>query len=1037
VPKDPKKIQRNKQILKDNKNLNFVKRINNPLQSIPDINGDPMTHYMTSEDNRVFPQVIQNNTGELQYLPYNEASSYARQSGEYIELPSMQDATDYGKTYKEGTPLEEFKNGGKMKKSKIKKKKVKGPVSLEFPPVQYNMGGKLYSVGGNFAGNLGTEGVQNNNMNKEHMYFNSTDKFMIGLGTGVAGAFGLSGLADSAINNVDTYGQLRKSKEFGTGAGVGSAFGGLSSAAMGVGMGQIGKKQNSMESPNTNIQDPGFVTPELQPDNTSVEVTGLNNSGPNVWNAYGGPLKHSQSSALHSLKHKVYKNNNYNLDSLQELPKSNSGYFPDGGQLPYGTYYNSNNQPKEFMEPNFAHAIAPVQRSYVPALQQYKEKLNSQNAPLRTAPVNFPQAVNRKDYAAGGWIPPVDQLINEQPNLVADAQLTYGNDWYNILKQEDAKSPIFDQSTYDPTNLYTRNAAKRFEGFMLDKRTNPDLPWKTFNNPLSSDEGMLEGQKTKIKRNTNQVDTQEGTYSKHQKFHAMGGELGLSEANGGFMHEDPNMNNVNQGVPINNQATVEVGETIFNPENYVFSDRIKIPGSKYTYADVSKKIKNKFKLRPEDKLSKEAITQDLTKLMNEQEAVKKAKAQSLMQKAIELDPAMLQQMQQPQEQQVSPEQQMMMGEPQMGFGGKVPSAKGALGNIRADKEYNESMKYLTAPQPTNRVDLVANPQYPVDKKVKKFPNGGEFENLEGYVEPDYGFTDPNAVIGLNQKQHLDPFANYNPTTNPPQEQPLFRDHTNPLLRLQNNTDNTDNNTNNTRVDSGPLPGETAEEYKVRVLNNTKMPMDYSGINAAGYGLQALGEGLRLATTPNSKLAGNVNFDRVNPYAQEVIARKQAQEAQAGLLSAYRNSGINPSSYIAAATGAIGDIGAKTGLGIAGINNQGQMTNAQIQSQEAQINKNLELQRNEIQAQDTANRSNQLGAVGAGLVQNMSTMYKDKSARDTDLYAMEFMDKNNHKLINTPEEAEMYGAKIGQTIFVPTGFKTKELKIKKKYKKKTD
>jgi hypothetical protein len=103
---------------------------------------------------------------------------------------------------------------------------------------------------------------------------------------------------------------------------------------------------------------------------------------------------------------------------------------------------------------------------------------------------------------------------------------------------------------------------------------------------------------------------------------------GLMHINEGGTHEQ----NALGGVPIGPNALVEQGETINN--DFVFSDRLKPKGSKRTYAQLSKSVDTKYKLRPDDKLSKEAKQMDLDRLAMQQEAQKDEMSTKYMQKAM-------------------------------------------------------------------------------------------------------------------------------------------------------------------------------------------------------------------------------------------------------------------------------------------------------------------------------------------------------------------------------------------------------------------
>lgn len=118
-----------------------------------------------------------------------------------------------------------------------------------------------------------------------------------------------------------------------------------------------------------------------------------------------------------------------------------------------------------------------------------------------------------------------------------------------------------------------------------------------------------------------------------EKLSAMGAQRsfkqgGLMHINEGGTHEQ----NALGGVPIGPNALVEQGETINN--DFVFSDRLKPKGSKKTYAQLSKSVDTKYKLRPDDKLSKEAKQMDLDRLAMQQEAQKDEMSTKYMQKAM-------------------------------------------------------------------------------------------------------------------------------------------------------------------------------------------------------------------------------------------------------------------------------------------------------------------------------------------------------------------------------------------------------------------
>ena len=97
---------------------------------------------------------------------------------------------------------------------------------------------------------------------------------------------------------------------------------------------------------------------------------------------------------------------------------------------------------------------------------------------------------------------------------------------------------------------------------------------------------------------------------------ANGGEL--TQYQGGGTHEQ----NPNGGIDVGPNAQVEENETRW--EDYIFSDRIKPAGKKYSYAEASKRIEKKYSKRKNDKYDDEAKEYEMKGLMAMHEADKKA-----------------------------------------------------------------------------------------------------------------------------------------------------------------------------------------------------------------------------------------------------------------------------------------------------------------------------------------------------------------------------------------------------------------------------
>lgn len=103
-------------ILKSNKKLDWVKRLyekDTPSIVLPG-QEYPSTHYMESSDNLVYPTIIRNADGKLEYLG-NKARDYAIKTNTAIKFDTEEDAAWFGENYKQGTDvLKEFKKGGKI-----------------------------------------------------------------------------------------------------------------------------------------------------------------------------------------------------------------------------------------------------------------------------------------------------------------------------------------------------------------------------------------------------------------------------------------------------------------------------------------------------------------------------------------------------------------------------------------------------------------------------------------------------------------------------------------------------------------------------------------------------------------------------------------------------------------------------------------------------------------------------------------------------------------------------------------------------------
>lgn len=103
---------------------------------------------------------------------------------------------------------------------------------------------------------------------------------------------------------------------------------------------------------------------------------------------------------------------------------------------------------------------------------------------------------------------------------------------------------------------------------------------------------------------------------------------------GGYLTQFQGNTHENGGIALGENNEVETGETrgpanMPNLKDYIYSDRLKVPNKKITFAQMSKKIENKFSKRPNDKMSQEQKERELSDIMNSQESVR----ENMMRKA--------------------------------------------------------------------------------------------------------------------------------------------------------------------------------------------------------------------------------------------------------------------------------------------------------------------------------------------------------------------------------------------------------------------
>lgn len=208
-------------------------------------------------------------------------------------------------------------------------------------------------------------------------------------------------------------------------------------------------------------------------------------------------------------------------------------------------------------------------------------------------------------YIAGTFFNPAKSLSNTLTNKKAStgqkifagltggiSNVAYTKKYTNQL-ETDAKNNIQQQKDLEAQNIAAQQAAQQQQQDYINQQIASQLQ----------------------NQQTNQFGWG-GMMMDHKKMCAEGGELTEYK---GQKHEDG-------GLPLGNFAEVESGETRglqnTETEDYIFSDRLKVPGRKITFAKASKMIEAKFSKRDNDKLSQNQKELELNKLMNDQEQLR-------------------------------------------------------------------------------------------------------------------------------------------------------------------------------------------------------------------------------------------------------------------------------------------------------------------------------------------------------------------------------------------------------------------------------
>lgn len=192
------------------------------------------------------------------------------------------------------------------------------------------------------------------------------------------------------------------------------------------------------------------------------------------------------------------------------------------------------------------------------------------------------------------------------------------------------------------------------------------------------------------------------------------------------------------------------------------------------------------------------------------------------------------------------------------------------------------------------------------------------------------------------------------------------------------------------------PGK--QELKDILLSDTKIPKDRTGLKAAILGTQAAMEAARLASTKKPVDFRNVQYTQVNPYTSQAIMQANKNNDIANYRDVLRNAGASQAQYIGNATQTFPAMSADYASKIAMLRYQADQANNQIANTEEQTNQAIQAQNIERRAQGEANLSNQLGNIGAGLVQNTLPIITEKEKRDMQLATIGLMDTSQYKYV---------------------------------------
>jgi len=375
--------------------------------------------------------------------------------------------------------------------------------------------------------------------------------------------------------------------------------------------------------------------------------------------------------------------------------------------------------------------------------------------------------------------------------------------------------------------------------------------------------------------------------------------MGLNELSGPS-HEEG-------GMTISPQTEVEGKETVLESKNYVFSDSILVPNKKSSFAKESKLIKNKYKLRPDDKLSKESMKSELDNLMNKQEEVKNSMMMADQERFTKkmkkkYGGLLLDRNNQP--------IQMWSG----GTIGETPI------NPITGNPYNMNVNYS---QPNSNLDINV-------MSANKYYNTQDITSLD-----DEGQT--SAVLETDSYPVLASQV-YQPNSK--------------FSGLQ-----TPNSVNLPISDaySNVIPPSAIDLKPVTDSAKNDNQFDPNSLKIPNSAIAALAAGLKGSGRQKLRLTPRMKFNYLNTRPAEVLAERAGEMGMAAGLNTLKDNAVTSGNFIANAVNLAGNTGANTGKNVAELRFQGDVNNLGIANQEALAVQGLARENNTLSTQyDTAN-----------------------------------------------------------------------------------